>query len=513
MNITINIPENSVDNAVVQGKKITVYFPVQETTIVTVLEKGVLFGIQGAQGIQGDQGIQGPQGIQGIPGIGIASGGSIGQVLKKASATDYDTSWLTLDKTAVGLSNVDNTSDLLKPISTATQTALNGKQGLNANLTSISALTFASTSFVKMTAAGTFALDTNTYLTAEADTLASVTGRGNTTTNAISVGSLVANGSIQVGTGGGIINNPSGSDFSLTAGGLTANFNFFAKGPVPLRIFGNNDNSYASFNFNSVSASRTFLGYFADWTGSNYRARSTTAGVLEFNNGVWTLTSNTGLTNMSTFTPTVIMTVFSGGNIGINETTDSGFRLDVNGTTRFQGVSTFTGSTTAASAIARGSLISPTLVASANGDNLVGLDIAPTFTIGAFTGVNLYAIRVGGTIVPSVGNAHSLGNPSFNFTQVHSRQFLSSGANGFEFYPAFTVKSGQWFSTGNLLLQNGGTFTDAGYRLDVNGTARVRNVLTLGSLSADPTGANGMIYYNTTSNVFRKYINGAWANL
>ncbi len=29
------------------------------------------------------------------------------------------------------------------------------------------------------------------------------------------------------------------------------------------------------------------------------------------------------------------------------------------------------------------------------------------------------------------------------------------------------------FSTGNLLLQNGGTFTDAGYRLDVNGTARV----------------------------------------
>ena len=38
-----------------------------------------------------------------------------------------DKSWQTLDKTAVGLSNVDNTSDLNKPISTATQTALNGK--------------------------------------------------------------------------------------------------------------------------------------------------------------------------------------------------------------------------------------------------------------------------------------------------------------------------------------------------------------------------------------------------
>lgn len=38
-----------------------------------------------------------------------------------------DKSWQTLDKTAVGLSNVDNTADSAKPVSTATQTALNGK--------------------------------------------------------------------------------------------------------------------------------------------------------------------------------------------------------------------------------------------------------------------------------------------------------------------------------------------------------------------------------------------------
>lgn len=36
---------------------------------------------------------------------------------------------VTLDKSDVGLSNVDNTSDVNKPISTATQTALNAKQG------------------------------------------------------------------------------------------------------------------------------------------------------------------------------------------------------------------------------------------------------------------------------------------------------------------------------------------------------------------------------------------------
>lgn len=38
-----------------------------------------------------------------------------------------DKTFQTLDKTAVGLSNVDNTSDVSKPISTATQTALNSK--------------------------------------------------------------------------------------------------------------------------------------------------------------------------------------------------------------------------------------------------------------------------------------------------------------------------------------------------------------------------------------------------
>jgi hypothetical protein len=41
-----------------------------------------------------------------------------------------DKSWQTLDKTAVGLGNVDNTSDLLKPISTATQTELDDKLSL-----------------------------------------------------------------------------------------------------------------------------------------------------------------------------------------------------------------------------------------------------------------------------------------------------------------------------------------------------------------------------------------------
>ena len=48
-----------------------------------------------------------------------------------------DKSFQTLDKSAVGLSNVDNTSDANKPVSTATQTALNAKQDTLVSGTSI----------------------------------------------------------------------------------------------------------------------------------------------------------------------------------------------------------------------------------------------------------------------------------------------------------------------------------------------------------------------------------------
>lgn len=39
-----------------------------------------------------------------------------------------DKSWVSIDKSTIGLSNVDNTADVAKPVSTATQTALNAKE-------------------------------------------------------------------------------------------------------------------------------------------------------------------------------------------------------------------------------------------------------------------------------------------------------------------------------------------------------------------------------------------------
>lgn len=74
-------------------------------------------GPQGAQGIQGATGAQGPQGIQGIQGVkgdtgaGVPAGGATGQVLAKASSTNFDYVWAT--PTGIGdmLSSVYDADD------------------------------------------------------------------------------------------------------------------------------------------------------------------------------------------------------------------------------------------------------------------------------------------------------------------------------------------------------------------------------------------------------------------
>ena len=130
-------------------------------------------GPKGDKGDTGDTGPKGDTGDTGPAGPGVAAGGTTDQYLKKNSSTNYDTSWVTLTKGDIGLSNVDNTSDLSKPISTLTQSALDLKltstvaastyQPLDSDLTAIAALS--TNGFAKRTGAGTWSIDTSTYLT------------------------------------------------------------------------------------------------------------------------------------------------------------------------------------------------------------------------------------------------------------------------------------------------------------------------------------------------------------
>lgn len=158
---------------------------------------------------------------------------------------------------------------------------------------------------------------------------------------------------------------------------------------------------------------------------------------------------------------------------------------------------TLGGSETASSAIARGQLINTTLTASANNDVLVGLDINPTFTVGAFTGVTKNAIRypnqsyiassnTSGTYFNILGTDNNswvnIGNANLNIVN-YGQQFAIAAGNSVRFTSAGSTNYLYCYTgtTGNVVLQNGGTFTDAGYRLDVNGTARVQGALYLGT--------------------------------
>lgn len=85
--------------------------------------------------------------------------GSGGSLVAAVAGTDFQAP-ITL--TTTGTSGAASFTSNTLNIPAYTLAGLGGQPG-SSNLTSLSGLTFASTSFVKMTAAGTFALDTNTY--------------------------------------------------------------------------------------------------------------------------------------------------------------------------------------------------------------------------------------------------------------------------------------------------------------------------------------------------------------
>jgi hypothetical protein len=201
-----------------------------------------------------------------------------------------------------------------------------------------------------------------------------------------------------------------------------------------------------------------------------------------------------------------------------------------------------TGGITASSAIARGISLETTLVAAANNDVLVGLDVKPTYTNGAFTGVTnvdlrtknagvviganygygaLYGygndgivqVRDAGTgILGSTYSTQLIFRPAGNSAGLNSNYwaYLEQSATAFLLtsgrYQPLYLRAGTGGSTNDMFFQSStstvmmikgttsnvliGTTTDSGFKFDVNGTARATGVITGNQFNASNNGGS-----------------------
>jgi hypothetical protein len=232
---------------------------------------------------------------------------------------------------------------------------------------------------------------------------------------------------IMAGTGITAINSLTGAAQTLITGTSGTNFAISSSGTAH------------TFNLPTASASNRGALSSTDWSTFNGKQNAITL-------------TTTGTSGAATFVgDTLNIPQYSGTNIYNADGT-----LTSNRTLTLGGFSlTFSGSRTATGAIARGLYLNNTLVAAANSDVLVGLDISSVFTNGSFTGVSNIPLRVQGTT-----------NTNF-------------------------------FSSGNIGVN---TATDAGYKLDVNGTSRVSGLLTLSSTNS--LSNPGLSYINWGTYIF-----------
>lgn len=250
------------------------------------------------------------------------------------------------------------------------------------------------------------------------------------------------------------------------------------------------------------------------------------------------------------------------------------------------------GSVTASGGTARGNYMQPTLVASANNNNLVGLDILPTYTPGVFTGTNNIALRANGRVIIGTSTDSGSSYPPTLYVQSNNALFAAAPAHGGlwvqqnntgnfaaasffgnslinQFMIGRTGSAYSGMATKSFLHSSGNDIwitastsgspdpanhvmlmfqatrnvainstTDAGYKLDVNGTTRIQSKLSVGTPSAasavmevtsttqgflPPRMTNaqmlaiaapaaGLIVYDTTNNKHVGYDGTAWQN-
>lgn len=332
-----------------------------------------------------------------------------------------DKTFQTLDKSAVGLGNVDNTSDANKPISTATQTALNAKASTGA-ITG-TGITMSTARILGRSTTGTGAIEEITI------------GSGLT----LSAGTLTASGgssSLTIGT-------------TAIASGTVGRILFEGTGNVlqeSANLFWDNTNGRLGIGTSSPSAPINIVG------GTEVTSGEQRALILE--------TSATNKTSLelllnNTFTSTGRtwrIRSLSGGDFDIATSTTRYFYISNSGKIVINGSSPIS-----------------TAQFSVNGSMASNGGIQVQAGLSAPTGAGFELEYTGG-----IAYITSYNRTSSSWLPITIRgsliDFVSSGTS--------TTRIA---TTGNFLIN---TTTDAGYKLDVNGTTRIQNKLSVGTPSA-----------------------------
>ena len=198
------------------------------------------------------------------------------------------------------------------------------------------------------------------------------------------------------------------------------------------------------------------------------------------------------------------------GNILINTGTDAGFKLDVNGTARVQGQLTTTTANAQFGAI--GASTGEFRIDGVNGAAYafsVYSSSTLRFGVTGFGGIT----APGGLIISStsdlnttrlrLGTSSSTAPINIQAQSGNADTIVLKASNGVD---QFIIKN----ATGNVLIN---TTTDAGYKLDVNGTARVNSTATTGLTITQGASGDGIViqnggYIQMASTRFRAFSSG-----
>jgi hypothetical protein len=305
--------------------------------------------------------------------------------------------------------------------------------------------------------------------------------------------------------------NRSYSVGTVTSVGLSSATSGVTIGSTPITTSGT-----ISLAIATASGSQNGLLSSTDWTTFNNKQSALTNPVT----GTGTTNYLPKFTGASTIGDSVIQEVSSNIGIGVSPS----YKLDVNGAAQFRDdirFSTTNSSIGYTDAIRFVELGVATRMTLSSGN--LGLGVTPnTWTlgkaiqIGALNGLNLF----GGSGVAQIGNnVYYNGGYFYGATGTATLYTFDNGGHNWAIAPSGTAGNAisftqamTLFSTGNLAV---GTTTDAGYKLDVNGTVRV-----LGSTSSvlyieGNVGNSKNIFFKSTGaadNSIRLYQDGGTNN-